>query len=99
MSNTINGSVLRKYLVVSVFFCCSLVMTGQKTRYGQDPPHAKPGTVYPIKIHISGIHSRTEYASPGLYEDATYVDAILDGKKVELQVNHDHGEIYGLTPL
>jgi hypothetical protein len=88
----------RFFVALTICFCC-IAARGQKTRYGQEPPHAKPGTVYPIKVHISGIHTRSEYDGGGLYEDATYVDAIIDGKKVELQVNHDHEEIYGLPPL
>jgi len=99
MPNTIKVSILKRVFAALVVCCFSLAMHGQKTRYGQEPPHAKPGTVYPIKVHISGIHSRSEYDGGGLYEDATYVDAIIDGKKVELQVNHDHEEIYGLPPL
>jgi hypothetical protein len=90
---------MRKFFVgFAICFCC-IAAHGQKTRYGQEPPHPKPGTIYPIKVHISGIHTRTEYEGGGLYDDGTYVDAIIDGKKVELQVNHDHEEIYGLPPL
>ena len=54
---------------------------GQQTRLGQKPPKAAPGTDYPIKVHISGIHIRTQYRS---LDDLLYADATLNGKKVEL---------------
>jgi hypothetical protein len=58
-------------------------MHGQKTRLSQEPhhttPHATPSYVYPIKVHISGLHYRTE----GL-ADVIFADAVVDGKKIEL---------------
>ena len=77
---------MRKFLVaLAIGFCC-FAARGQKTRFGQELPYAKPGVVYPIKVHVSGLHYRTEYNTiSSLNEYVTYVDAILDGKKVELQ--------------
>ena len=76
---------MRKFLVaLTIGFCC-FAARGQKTRFGQELPYAKPGVAYPIKVHVSGLHYRTEYTGSGLNDDVTYVDAILDGKKVELQ--------------
>jgi hypothetical protein len=70
-----------KKIFIALAFCfCSLAMHGQKTRAGQDLPLARPGVDYPIKIHISGMHYRT---SP--YEAAIYADAVMNGKKVELE--------------
>jgi hypothetical protein len=58
-------------------------MHGQKTRLSQEPhhttPHATPTYVYPIKVHISGLHYRIE----GLAW-VMYADAVVDGKKLEL---------------
>ncbi len=80
-------------LLLLVCFC-ALAMDGQKTRFGQ-APRAKQGVDYPLKVHISGIHIRTYYASPSWIgpnflaqernTDVAYADAVLDGKKVELQ--------------
>src|ERR1700761_8426742 len=76
---------MRKFLVaLTIGFCC-FAARGQKTRFGDELPHPKPGVVYPIKVHVSGLHYRTEYVGSGLNQDVTYVDAVLDGKKVELQ--------------
>lgn len=68
-------------------------MFGQKTRFGQ-APRAKQGVDYPLRVHISGIHIRTYYASPSWAgpnflapernKDVAYADVILDGKKLEL---------------
>jgi hypothetical protein len=64
---------------------------GQKTRYGQEPPYAKKGVDYPIKVHISGIHIR-QYCTTQWGEryvsscdDVLYADMILNGKKFELR--------------
>jgi hypothetical protein len=60
-------------------------MHGQKTRYGQELPLAKPGIDYPIRAHISGKHYREEYVGSGQDEDVIYADALIDGKKIELR--------------
>jgi hypothetical protein len=59
-------------------------MHGQKTRFGQELPHAKPGDDYPIKVHISEKHYRGEYFGSQA-EDVIYADAVINGKKVELR--------------
>ncbi len=84
---------MRKVSIVFLLCFCSLAMFGQKTRYGQSP-HAKQGVDYPLKVHISGIHLRTYYASPSWFgpnfldterdKDVAYADAVLNGKKIEL---------------
>jgi hypothetical protein len=60
-------------------------MHGQKTRLGQELPHAKPGDDYPINVHVSGIHYRKEYLGSGQTADVIYADAVMNGKKVELR--------------
>jgi hypothetical protein len=60
-------------------------MHGQKTRFGQELPHTKPGDVYPIKVHISGLHYRGEYLGSGQYADEIYADSLMNGKKLELR--------------
>ena len=70
----------------------SLLSVGfsQKSRYGQEPPKAKAGVDYPIKIHLSGVHLRTYCKASGAQagyaecEDACYADALLNGSKIEL---------------
>jgi hypothetical protein len=48
---------------------------------------AKPGTDYPIQVHISGIHIRTHCGSIlKSCDDVLYADATLNGKKVDLMV-------------
>jgi hypothetical protein len=80
-------------VILLLLFCISPFVSGQKTRYGQ-APRAKQGVDYPLKVHISGIHIRTYYASPSWVgpnflaternEDVPYADAFLNGKKIEL---------------
>ena len=60
-------------------------MHGQKTRFGQELPNAKPGNPYPIKVHISGLHYRGEYVGSGQDQDVIYADAVMNGKKVEFR--------------
>ena len=85
---------MRKFVVALCLLLCSTsLIYGQKTRYGQ-APRAKQGVDYPLKVHISGIHIRTYYASPSWIgpnflaternEDVAYADAVLNGKKIEL---------------
>jgi len=57
---------------------------GQKTRYGQELPNAKPGVDYPIKMHISGLHYREEDIGSGQLVDVIYADAVMNGRKIEL---------------
>jgi hypothetical protein len=74
-------------------------MYGQKTRFGQELPHVKPGVDYPINVHISGIHYRKEYFGSGQTEDIVYVNAVMNGKKVELRGNRDFPfQYYKLSP-
>jgi hypothetical protein len=76
---------MRKLFVALSLCLCSLAMHGQKTRFGQELPHAQPGDNFPIKVHISGIHYRREYVGAGNYEDEIYADAAINGRKVELR--------------
>ena len=64
---------------------CAAAMQGQKTRFGQELPYAKAGVIYPIKMHISGVHYRAEYEGGGNSEDVLYAEAVINGKKVELR--------------
>ncbi|MGA3011335.1 MAG: hypothetical protein ABSD72_13845 [Terracidiphilus sp.] len=80
-------------LVAVVFLLLGFItpISGQKTRYGQEPPHAKKGVDYPIKVHITGMHIGAYCTSH--WDDrygyscssALYADVILDGKKLELR--------------
>ena len=74
-------------------------MHGQKTRYGQELPHARPGDDYPIKVHISGIHYRKEYIGSGQTADVIYADAVMNGKKVELRGDREAPFQYYKLPL
>ena len=74
-------------------------MQGQKTRYGQDLPPAGPGIDYPIKVHVSGVRYREEYVGSGQTADVIYVDAVMDGKKVELRGDREVPfQYYRLSP-
>jgi len=74
---------MRNFLAVLLLSCCSFASNGQKWRPGQPSPH-KPGTDYPIKIHIYGIHLPPEYYGSEPKRRIVYADATMDSKKIEL---------------
>jgi hypothetical protein len=74
-------------------------MYGQKTRLGQELPHAKSGDDYPITVHVSGIHYREEYLGSGQTADVIYANAVMDGKKVELRADRKAPFQYFKLPL
>ena len=77
------------FAVLTICFCC-FAARGQQTRPGQELPHAKPGVVYPVKVHVTGVHYRTTHAgTAGMENDLAYMDAIMDGEKVELLVTQN----------
>jgi hypothetical protein len=60
-------------------------MQAQKTRFGQGLPYAKPGTDYPIKVHISDLKYRPDYVGNDNTLGSIYATAVIAGKKVELR--------------
>jgi hypothetical protein len=83
---------MRKFAAVLFLLLCSTsLISGQKTRFGQAPPKAKQGVDYPIAVHIGATHIRKNCQSDSIISDqgyncpeVVYVDAVLNGKKVEL---------------
>jgi hypothetical protein len=72
-----------KRLSIALFLvACLPLLCAQKTRYGQEPPKAKPGVDYPIKVHISGVRIRT-YCDQGC-TDYLHAEVVMDQKKLEL---------------
>lgn len=71
------------FLMATCFMPC---LCGQKLRYGQTPAKAKPGVSYPLKVHISSIHigSLCTPTSDATCEDAAYVEASVNGERIEL---------------
>ena len=78
---------MRRTFIALIFCLCSLGLYGQRVHYG-DLQHAKPGDTYPIKVHISALHYRSETNSyhPDNVTYWIYADAVMNGKKVELGV-------------
>lgn len=88
---------MKTSILISILGLISLSpCSGQKTRYGQSSPlPAGPE----IKLHISAAHIRERCANVSLSpqidcRNELYVDAVLNGKKVELVgpakiYNHD----------
>ncbi|MGB9408535.1 MAG: hypothetical protein WCA89_13430 [Terracidiphilus sp.] len=87
---------MKKFVVVIFLLLCTATsIYGQKTRYGQEPPYAKKGVDYPIKVHISGTHIRKD-CNEHWYQrnarsngdviciDVVYADAIVNGMKLEV---------------
>jgi hypothetical protein len=90
--------VRRVFVALAICFC-SLAVQGQKTRFGQELPHAKPGDAFPIKVHISGIRYRKEYIGSGQTADVIYADAVMNGKKVEMRGDREVPFQYFKLPL
>ena len=79
---------MRKSAAMLFLAICFLpFLHAQKTRYGQEPPKAKAGVEYPINLHISGIHIRTDWMEPREGASRCTIvtaDATLGGQKIEL---------------
>ena len=60
-------------------------MFGQKERLGQGLPQAKSADNYPIKVHISAIRYRGEPIGSGEAAEVVFVEAVMNGKKLELR--------------
>lgn len=77
------GAIL---LIAAGFVPC---LCGQRLRYGQTPPKAKPGVSYPIKVHISSIHIRSLCSASfeATCEDVAYAEATVNGERIELMGN------------
>lgn len=91
--------MVKKLFVLLTLCLCTFATHGQKTRFTQVLPHAKPGDTYPIKLHISGVRYRNEYGGGSRYNDILYVDALMNGRKVELRVSDDILFQYYKAPL
>jgi hypothetical protein len=85
---------MKRLIVALILLACLPLLYGQKTRFGQEPPKAKPGVDYPIAVHIhethirqncqynweSGILGGPRYSCP----DLLYLESVMNGKSVEL---------------
>jgi len=75
---------VRRVLVFGAIFLFSVSIYGQKVRFGQPLPDAKPGVDYPIQAHIYAVHLCTE-CSQASCTDVVYSDALVNGKKLEFR--------------
>jgi hypothetical protein len=81
----------RRISIICFLLCLSSLIYGQKYRMGQAPKPANPSE-FPLQLHISASHIRrvcTGLDSPnsaGVFctSDGLFVDAVMNGKKVEL---------------
>ena len=78
--------MLRRFVVIGVMLAFLCSMHGQKTRFGQTPP-----ILATVHLHISASHLRLNCSGSGIGTGpgvgcgyGLYVDAVLNGKKVEL---------------
>jgi hypothetical protein len=85
---------MKRPIIALILLACLPPLYGQKTRFGQEPPKAKPGVDYPIAVHIHETHIRQNcqynwgsniiggprYSCP----DVLYLEAVMKGKRVEL---------------
>lgn len=83
---------MKRSFVLSILFLCSIAIAAAqgKFRPGQYPVNQNPKD-YTIKVHISATHFRP-------YAGGVYVDAILNGKKVELFGTVDKHNVSFIVP-
>jgi hypothetical protein len=81
--NGVSGVAVKKSAIVFLLLACLPFGFAQKTRFGQEPPKARPGTLYPIKLYVSGIRLREDCYS-GTCVQIVHAESVLDQKKVEL---------------
>jgi hypothetical protein len=81
---------MRRSLIALLLFACLPLVCAQKVRYGQEPPYAKPGVDYPIKVHVSAVRIQFQYdpsryeLRAGPYGEELHTDMVIDQKKLEL---------------
>jgi hypothetical protein len=73
---------MRRWFVALLMVCALPFGYGQKTRFGQGPPKAKPGADYPYAVHVHATHLRFEYDPSSSF---LYLDVTLDGRNLELR--------------
>lgn len=82
---------MKRLIIIFAVFLYSVPLSGQKERYGQGLPTAKPGVDYPIRVHVYGVYIRSYCQSSPLDRygescgDAYYAEVIASGKKIELR--------------
>ena len=84
---------------LSILFLCSMASAQGKYRLGQYPANQNPND-YTIKVHISATHFRP-CATVGPNSECgegVYVDAILNGEKVELFGGVDKRQLLLIVP-
>lgn len=70
--------------------CCaiclsSIFLNAQKTRAGQEPStYATPGVVYPVLLHVYGLHLKGYIDLDGRSEGDLVADVTAHGQKLEL---------------
>ncbi|MGA3131684.1 MAG: hypothetical protein ABSD59_12835 [Terracidiphilus sp.] len=79
----------RSFIALFLLVCLPLLYA-QKYRYGQEPPTAKPGVDYPIKVHVSAVRIQFQYdpssneLRTGPYGEELHANVVLDQEKLEL---------------
>jgi len=85
--------------VLPILFLCSIASAQGKHRLGQYPVNQNPND-YTINVHVSATHFRqcaiVELNAP--CGEGVYVDAILNGKKVELLGVVDKDRTFLIVP-
>ncbi len=75
---------MKRPLIALFLLACLPLLYAQKTRFSQQPPMAKPGVDYPLKVHISGIRIHPFCDANRNCYDLVYADAVLSQQKLEL---------------
>lgn len=75
---------MKQSLIALLLLAGLPLLCAQKVRYGQQPPYAKPGVVYPVNVHVSAIHIRDYCNNQGFCGNELYIDTVMNQKKLEL---------------
>jgi len=90
---------MKRFFVLPILLLCSIAPAQRKYRLGQIPLNQNSND-YTISIHISAIHFRqcAYFSDNGGCGGGVYVDAVLNGKKVELLGGADKSQLALVVP-
>ena len=76
---------MKRFVLVITLVLCSTTIFAQKTRFAKQPPKTEAPILFPLKVHISGVHTHVICVLNGCeVGEVIYADAVIDGNKIDL---------------
>lgn len=88
---------MKRIFIGLAFLLCAVSLNAQKTLMEQQQTVADPGVSFPTRVHVHGLHFRTECWGEGCSE-VVYADVTSNGRKLEMRFNLSEKQ-YRKTPL